>query len=184
MNSNICQIAEDYKKSNQAAYQDNDSIAHYECMQCVQCDSKIKVFDEYSFDSKKKLLLCKACESNRIEVKKSITLKKNSQRLSTRQKELIKLNFSFVDDIDKFMDHKDDIYKYAIEISCSKKSISDFLTNQINRKTRQRMPKKNASNNKKTQIEYTTSMATNITDQLTKLDKTLPPNQSPFEKFI
>ncbi len=182
LNSNICQITGNYQESSGSISDDN--IAHYECMTCMQCSCKICALSEYSYDGKNKILLCKVCQLNRIEVKQSSTLKKNSQRLSTRQKELIKAKFLFIDDIDKFMDYKSDIYKYASELNCSKKTISDYLVNCINRKNRQRLPKNRVSG-KKSQIEYTINMTNNVDmiTQLTKLDKTLPPNQSPFEKL-
>ena len=202
----------------------DEYLVHAECIYCKSCQYKINVFDEYYFDNKSHLL-CKQCT---IKSQKQLQLdhhneqsdchvnnktlkrkkfKTTSERLSTRQKELIKKKFLTIncDLIELKNYYLDTIKDFADEIDCSEKSVINYIDKRLAKRivndknceaiinvgittstigTTSSGSESNESCQTNNKNYLTHKNEDTILDQLTKLDKTIAPNQNPFVNCV
>ena len=158
---------------------EGDSLVHVDCVSCQTCKAKIDPNSEYSMqmNGMKCLVLCKKCTLDRVGSAKAVRIKTkrfegNKHRLSSRQKEILKTKFS-VNKLkcEEILGETLILERLAKDMDCSMKSVVQYVS-----KNKSKLEKQSVSGQKDNVIEC-------MITELKKLDKTLPPNQSPFGVF-
>lgn len=163
----------------------DDYLAHMECMKCQVCKIGLQENDQFYFDLNENLL-CKTCtienynsssgcsNSYGARLKKKV---KSSDRLSSKQKEMIKKKVLLVENFDDLNLDLDDL---ATQIDCSLKALLKYVDKQFNKKSNKLI---NIDEKKRDEIFYDDSLilgVDNMMEQLKKMDKTIAPNKNPF----
>ncbi len=154
-------------------------MAHFECLKCKYCEIRLNENDQYYYDLNENLL-CKKCTIENYKSNNSNRVKrlvKCSDRLSSKQKEMIKKKVLLVENFDDLNLDLDDL---ATRIDCSIKSLLKYVDKQFNKKSIKLI---NIEEEKKRNEDGNNLIALDVDDmmeQLRKMDKTIAPNKNPF----
>ena len=149
-----------------------------ECLKCQLCRIGLNENDQYYFDLNENLL-CKKCtiENYKSSNSKMKRLMKSSDRLSSKQKEMIKKKVLLVENFD---DLNLDLDSLATRIDCSIKSLLKYVDKQFNKKSIKLINIDEKNHRGEDENNLIALDVDNMMEQLKKMDKTIAPNKNPF----
>ena len=178
MKCKICKKNFDSTSKIHPIYEKQDSddyLVHIECFKCELCKTVLHELDQYYFDLNE-ILLCKACTiDSYFNQKCKRKISNRTERLSSKQKEMIKKKMLLVENFD---DLNFDLDDFAKHIDCTLKSLLKYVDKQFNKKLK--LPNCGTNSDILFLLDNNSSNCDNMMDQLKKLDKTIAPNKNPF----